>query len=434
MATQALGAGRERASFSGNLTTGAIRRIQTEQGQLQRNHLYAENIVLSWGDQLHSCKALILGPPETPYQHGFYLFDIKYPDNYPWDAPHVDFKTGDQRVRLNPNLYVAGKVCLSILGTWSGPPWTPMMTLSTVLLSIQSLLHAHPLQNEPGFADCVGEKEQRYARMLSYESINVAVLRMLEQPPAGFEVFMPHMVYYFLRHVDEYRAVLKGLAEMQGKTEASPLGFFSTTYDPQGLAQRVDAWEQRLRSDAALMRQAEEVGAELQRERGELAADNTAEMAEQARRVRVSSEEAVRARKERAQEAQSTRERQYEEALATGALDEAAGEYVVALPVRRHPMPDLQDLGLVLGAGDARGVPVEEVRPGGLLHQWNQQSHETLRVLPADLIVKVNGKRAEVEMLQELQKSQTLALRLKRPDVSFSGEGNPLPQCGCWQQ
>ena len=36
--------------------------------------------------------------------------------------------TGGGRVRFNPNLYHCGKVCLSLLGTWSagqGESWSP---------------------------------------------------------------------------------------------------------------------------------------------------------------------------------------------------------------------------------------------------------------------------------------------------------------------
>jgi hypothetical protein len=35
--------------------------------------------------------------------------------------PQVSFKTtGGGSIRFNPNLYAEGKVCLSLLGTWSG--------------------------------------------------------------------------------------------------------------------------------------------------------------------------------------------------------------------------------------------------------------------------------------------------------------------------
>ena len=36
-----------------------------------------------------------------------------------------------------PPTLMAGKVCLSILGTWDGPSWSPSQTLGSVLLSIQ---------------------------------------------------------------------------------------------------------------------------------------------------------------------------------------------------------------------------------------------------------------------------------------------------------
>lgn len=35
--------------------------------------------------------------------------------------------------------------------TWSGPSWSPAQSLSTVLLSIQSLMNEKPYFNEPGF-------------------------------------------------------------------------------------------------------------------------------------------------------------------------------------------------------------------------------------------------------------------------------------------
>lgn len=44
-------------------------------------------------------------------------------------------------MRFNPNLYAEGKVCLSLLGTWSGPGWVPgVSSLAQVLLSIQSAI------------------------------------------------------------------------------------------------------------------------------------------------------------------------------------------------------------------------------------------------------------------------------------------------------
>ena len=70
------------------------------------------------------CRALIIGPADTPYANGCFLFDIFLPAEYPNTPPKVQFlTTGGGRVRFNPNLYDNGKVCLSLLGTWAGPSW-----------------------------------------------------------------------------------------------------------------------------------------------------------------------------------------------------------------------------------------------------------------------------------------------------------------------
>ena len=64
-------------------------------------------------------------------------------------------------LRLNPNLYACGKVCLSLLGTWQGhscEKWNPAQsTMLQVLISIQALvLNEKPYFNEPGY--------ERYAK------------------------------------------------------------------------------------------------------------------------------------------------------------------------------------------------------------------------------------------------------------------------------
>ena len=83
--------------------------------------------------------ALIVGPFDTPYEGGFFIFTIVFPPTYPNEPPFIKFETtGSGQVRLNPNLYRNGKVCLSILGTKGGDnEWTPTQNLSSILVSIQ---------------------------------------------------------------------------------------------------------------------------------------------------------------------------------------------------------------------------------------------------------------------------------------------------------
>ena len=126
--------------------------------------------------------AMIVGPKHTPYFGGYYLFEIKFPKNYPNKSPSVNFLTIDGKVRFNPNLYENGKVCLSILGTWSGPGWKNVMTIISVLLSIQSLLHEFPIVNEPGYEDYKSDNEKSilYNNYITFYNYQLAIIQIIE--------------------------------------------------------------------------------------------------------------------------------------------------------------------------------------------------------------------------------------------------------------
>jgi len=125
--------------------------------------------------------SLIIGPEGTPYFGGFFFFEIIYPDDYPNKSPTIKFLTIDNNVRFNPNLYQCGKVCLSILGTWSGPSWTPVMNIRLVLDSIRSLLGQYPIQNEPGFENVKPDdiRSMEYNQYLLFHTYRLAIIDVL---------------------------------------------------------------------------------------------------------------------------------------------------------------------------------------------------------------------------------------------------------------
>ncbi|KAK2029569.1 ubiquitin-conjugating enzyme [Colletotrichum zoysiae] len=104
------------------------------------------------GSRLDAMKVLIVGPEGTPYENGLFEFDLFCPLDYPDAPPKMLFRTTGSGRRFNPNLYVCGKVCLSLLGTWDGKRWCPKTsTLLQLLVSIQAMIFcADPLSNEPG--------------------------------------------------------------------------------------------------------------------------------------------------------------------------------------------------------------------------------------------------------------------------------------------
>merc|ERR1712051_191080 len=144
-------------------------------------------------------KVLITGPEDTPYASGCYVFDFFFPGKYPNSPPTVNFRTtGGGSVRFNPNLYNCGKVCLSLLGTWSGnsqgEQWnSKLSSFLQVAISIQSLIFVpEPYYNEPGWERYMGTKDgdirsKKYNKVIEKGTVDYAIVEMLENPPAAWK-------------------------------------------------------------------------------------------------------------------------------------------------------------------------------------------------------------------------------------------------------
>ncbi|MBA0613889.1 hypothetical protein Godav_014246 [Gossypium davidsonii] len=184
-------------------------------------------------------RAVIIGPTGTPYHDGLFVFDCFFPPKYPKEPPVCSVFSGyaylraspknshigpyvvlelifmelngymiiswqmvyyySGGLRLNPNLYNCGKVCLSLLGTWHGHQnemWVPgQSTMLQVLVSIQALiLNARPFFNEPGYeTSYVGAEGDRRSRKYNEEVFILSLKTMiytLRRPPKHFEDFV----------------------------------------------------------------------------------------------------------------------------------------------------------------------------------------------------------------------------------------------------
>lgn len=156
--------------------------------------------------------AMIVGPEDTPYFGGYYLFEIKYPTNYPYAPPIVNYCTNNGTVRFNPNLYISGKVCISILNTWRGEQWTSCQTISTILLSLSTILCKSPLMNEPGCRPGHSD-ELSYNRIIEYANVDVAICDIANKHAqrylAVFDVFTEIVLEHFAKNYERVLAFLE---------------------------------------------------------------------------------------------------------------------------------------------------------------------------------------------------------------------------------
>ncbi|OWF43024.1 ubiquitin-conjugating enzyme E2 Z-like [Mizuhopecten yessoensis] len=198
-------------------------------------------IIIPDKDDITKIHALITGPFDTPYEGGFFCFLIRCPPDYPIRPPRVKLlTTGDKQVRFNPNFYKNGKVCLSILGTWSGPAWSPAQSLSSVLISMQSLMNEKPYHNEPGF-----EKERnfgdakRYNDIIEHETLRVAVCDMLEGKCNCPQSLQEVMETSFPDYFEYYEGICKKHQDMQGQTMQDPFGEKRGVFDFSNILKRL---------------------------------------------------------------------------------------------------------------------------------------------------------------------------------------------------
>ena len=112
----------------------AARRIQKELNEITREPpmncfagLKNESNPFEW-------EATITGPEGSPYAGGVFFINIKFPQDYPYMPPAVNFETKI----YHPNFDSSGKVCIDILKN----NWSRDVSISKVLESVSSMLTA----------------------------------------------------------------------------------------------------------------------------------------------------------------------------------------------------------------------------------------------------------------------------------------------------
>ncbi|KAL5576748.1 hypothetical protein UlMin_018447 [Ulmus minor] len=199
-----------------------LKKVQQEWSILEKS-LPETIYVRIFEERMDLIRAAIVGAPGTPYHDGLFFFDIYLPPAYPHEPPMVHYNSGG--LRLNPNLYESGKVCLSLLNTWAGTSsevWNPeRSTILQVLLSLQALvLNDKPYFNEAGYDQQIGKAEGEKNSVSYNENAFLVTCRsmlyLLRKPPKQFEALVEE---HFARRAPHILLACKTYME------GAPVGF-----------------------------------------------------------------------------------------------------------------------------------------------------------------------------------------------------------------
>ncbi|XP_004296237.1 PREDICTED: putative ubiquitin-conjugating enzyme E2 38 [Fragaria vesca subsp. vesca] len=174
---------------------GSVHKTIMKEWRVLENNLPDSIFVRVYDTRIELLRAVIVGAAGTPYHDALFFFDIKFPPDYPTRPPIVHYRS--YGLRVNPNLYASGYVCLSLLNTWIGKKrekWDPAQsTVLQVLLSIQALvLNEKPYFNEPGTGSPGGSGVEKRSRAYNEDAFVLTcktTLYSLRNPPRNFEAF-----------------------------------------------------------------------------------------------------------------------------------------------------------------------------------------------------------------------------------------------------
>jgi len=140
--------------------------LQKQLKELSKHPVEGFSAGLVDNDNIYEWEIMIIGPPDTLYEGGFFKARMSFPKDYPLMPPKLRFISE----MWHPNVYPDGEVCISILHPPgedkygyedAGERWMPVHTVETILLSVISMLST-PNDESPANIESAKEWREDY--------------------------------------------------------------------------------------------------------------------------------------------------------------------------------------------------------------------------------------------------------------------------------
>lgn len=238
------------------MSSSCLKRIsRIDMTSVERRNLNEQGIFIEFNEEdITEAYAMVIAPKDSVYKNGILYFKIKFPTDYPFNPPKVNYISRGS-IRIHPNLYTGtsrddylGKVCLSILGTWSGPQWSTIMDIGTVMISVQSLLDNNPLDNEPGFSGKTTKNHLLYKDCIIYEKYRTLINKNIFTIPDELSCFNEHIQEHYKMNRDDIMQELIKLSSSDKNRSTISLSIYriNVMLDYNSLKQHLQDIEQSI--------------------------------------------------------------------------------------------------------------------------------------------------------------------------------------------
>ncbi|TGZ78387.1 UBC-like protein [Ascodesmis nigricans] len=148
------------------MSTFAAKRLQKEMAKIHQG--LAPGIFFVNSPNLQHWQMDIQVLDSNPLYAGkTFRLNFRFSNNYPIEAPEVTFiRAPDREIPMHPHIYSNGIICLDLLSSGNG--WSPVQSVESVCMSIQSMLTGNTKNERPEGDEAFVLREGRSVRDIRF--------------------------------------------------------------------------------------------------------------------------------------------------------------------------------------------------------------------------------------------------------------------------